>query len=137
MSNISQEQWQAIEQELQNYFCRVKFQLKGHSITATRERVSESKTEIAIYVNGAIKGEHIAETELPEPYASVWQKRTRSKYKKSFIDSIEKIYGKREAKKQHPNLHDKIEYYWPSFTSAKTLVRQFKKIDGLQLVTEL
>ncbi|MDG3049034.1 hypothetical protein P7250_17500 [Vibrio parahaemolyticus] len=63
----------------------------------------------------------------------VWMLKTQARYDKKFIASVEKIWGKREAKKRYPNLHDKRQYRWPYFNKASSVVRQFKKLVGIKL----
>lgn len=54
-------------------------------------------------------------------------------YKEKEIKDIERIFGKRDAKKNFPNLYKRTEYLDPLFPKASVLVRQFKKLDGIQL----
>jgi hypothetical protein len=132
---ITNEQWNGIQETLK-YHGNVRFRYQGTIIEASRGFVSEGKTAIDIYFDGRWKGvwarkdssEYNPLTEL------FWSKRYISYYTPKQRTQIEKIYGKRRALKEYPKLYDKHEYLLPYFSKASVLVRQFKKIEGLELI---
>ena len=132
---ISKEQWDKVESELAGTFGSALFKLGDHEISIQRVRKSESTTVLAVYIDGYIKGEwHTKEETRPDCLEQVWRKRYISIYKQADIKQIIKIFGKREAKKRYPNLNEKKEFLDCYFTTAKSLVRQFKRIKGIELI---
>ena len=132
---ITKEQWTEIEKHLAGLFGSVIFKYGEFEITVTRGRVSESKTSLVVYVDGVIKGGwYSKDNERPACIPDVWRKRTRAKYTAKSIKSFEKIWGKRRAKKEMPELYEVTQYHTCDFTTAKSLVRQYKKLEGLELI---
>ena len=132
---ITKEQWIEIEKHLAGFFGSVIFKYGEFEITVTRGRVSESKTSLVVYVDDAIKGAwFIADKERPSCIPDVWRKRTRARYTAKSIKDAEKLWGKRGAKKEFPELYEVTEYHTCDFTTAKSLVRQYKKLEGLELI---
>ncbi|MGL6458828.1 hypothetical protein ACSZNG_07195 [Aeromonas hydrophila] len=148
--SISKEQWKAIEAELKGGWVQVKFKLHGHEIYITRERKSESTTVLAVYIDGAIKGTWMKSLEDIDPADEFMNKVV----KQVFCHKFHKRYGKKDlenyasAKRQcgakfanglygkDPEKQGRT-YLFPAFGSSTALVRQFKKIEGLELVSEL
>lgn len=132
---ITKEQWIEIEKHLAGLFSSVIFKYGEFEITVTRGRVSESKTSLVVYVDGVIKGGwYSKDNERPACIPDVWRKRTRAKYTAKSIKSFEKIWGKRRAKKEMPELYEVTQYHTCDFTTAKSLFRQYKKLEGLELI---
>ncbi|MEM5552368.1 hypothetical protein WNY63_16710 [Pseudoalteromonas neustonica] len=132
---ITKEQWIELEKHLAGYFGSAIFKFGEFEITVTRGRVSESKTSLVVYVDDVIKGDwYSKDNERPACIPDVWRKRTRAKYTAKSIKEAEKVWGKRRAKKEMPELYEKTEYHTCDFTTAKSLVRQYKKLDGLELI---
>lgn len=132
---ITKEQWTEIEKHLAGLFSSVIFKYGEFEITVTRGRVSESKTSLVVYVDVVIKGGwYSKDNERPACIPDVWRKRTRAKYTAKSIKSFEKIWGKRRAKKEMPELYEVTQYHTCDFTTAKSLVRQYKKLEGLELI---
>lgn len=134
---ITKEQWQAVEKELAAGWVNVEFQYKGFELAVARQRESESKTVLAVFINGEIKGAWMSlfndVKDGPEIIKDVWKLTTKAKYKPAMIKDIEKIYGKRRAKKEYPDLHSRYEFFMPYFSKASVLVRQLKKLEGITL----
>ena len=65
-----------------------------------------------------------------------WCEKKKRHYPSKTVAEIERALGKRQAKKTFPSLHDSFIYRLPFFTSSSTLVSQFKKADGLTLITK-
>ena len=133
---ISKEKWEEIQKELESFFPRIEFRLGNERITVKRAQTSESKHELVVYINNEIQGTWYTPCDnRPECVPHVWRKRTKAAYTAKNIKEIEKAFGKREAKKRFPNLHHRHEYHEFSFPKASVLVKQFKRIDGLELVS--
>ncbi|WP_249269576.1 hypothetical protein [Shewanella sp. SACH] len=138
VSLISKEQWQQIETEMAGSFVNVKFGYKGHEIHVQRERKDEATTCLSVYIDTVIKGAWMCQIknlpeDAPKIIPDVWSQRTIAKYKQKMITQIEKVWGKRLAKKEYPELHGKIIWLCPYFSKASVLCRQFKKLEGLEL----
>lgn len=132
---ITKEQWAAIEEELKGLFVNVEFEYKGHNLTIAREKESESKTCLVVYIDGKYSSQWMrAEGGRPAIVPEVWKTNSRAYYKPSRVKEIEKSFGKREAKKYFPQLHERYEIQLPFFSKSSVLCRQFKKLDGLTLV---
>lgn len=133
--SISKEQWDKVESELTGTFGSALFKLGDHEVSIQRVRKSESTTVLAVYIDGYIKGEWFTkEAVQPSCLKQVWRKRAISIYKPAEKKRIIKDFGKRQAKKFFPNLDDKKEFFDCHFTTAKSLVHQFKRIKGIQLM---
>lgn len=135
---ISKEQWQKLEEQMTYDYVDIKLKYKGFELSVQRVRTAENKTALAVYINGSYKiSWGLINREIddrPTILIDVWKRRTMARHKPKFIKDIEKIYGKRRAKKEFPDLHDRVEYYEPVFSKASVLCRQFKKLEGLELV---
>ncbi|MFV0448653.1 MAG: hypothetical protein ACK5MF_09350 [Vibrio sp.] len=141
-TEITKEMWKDIEGEMSGSWVHVVFDYKGHEVTVNRVRVSESKTCLQVYIDKVIKGEWISfsgnngiSDKAPVILADVWCKKTKAKYDTKFKTAVTKIWGKRGVKKKYPDLEDKYVFYVPEFSKASVLCRQFKKLDGLTLIT--
>ena len=147
---ISKEQWQAIAAELKSGWVSMLFRLHGHEVYVTRERKSESTTVLAVYIDGSIKGAWMKVVEEIDPADEFMNKVV----KQVFFHKFHKRYGKKQldeyakCKRQcgakfANELYGKdpekqgTTYLFPAFGSSTALVRQFKKIEGLELVSEL
>lgn len=135
---ISKELWQDIETEMTAMFVNIKFTYKGHELSVRRERAGESKTVLTVYIDGFIKGGWIGikqdlTNDVPSIIPEVWCQRSKAIYTAKQIAQIEKIWGKRKAKKQHPRMHEKLVWYEPWFPKASVLCRRLKKLGGLEL----
>lgn len=138
---ISKELWQKIEEEMASGWVGVKFGYKGHEISVSRVSESESKTCLQVYIDGIIKGEWISfsaensvSDKAPEVLTDVWCQKSKSIYSPSEKAKLIKMYGKRAVKKAFPNLDNKTIYYVPHFSKASVLCRQYKKLEGLELI---
>lgn len=145
MSSITKEQWKKIEEEMSGMFVSVCFKYKGYDLHIVREREGENKTTLTVYVDDLIKGAWFSalagrdeSDEQPEGMPTilkeVWKLKTKARHSKKRIASMEKAIGKRRTKKDYPELYAIDEYYWPYFSKASVLCRQFKKLEGLELV---
>lgn len=137
---ISKEKWKEIELALSLTFVHVHFKYKGYELAVSRVRVNENKTCLQVYIDGEIRGawftsdDDCTDSDNPTILKDVYKERSISRYSPSHIKRYEKIYGKRRVKKEFPNMHDKRSYLTPTFSKSSVLCRQYKKLDGLELV---
>ncbi len=137
--SISKAQWQAIETALMRLGGCAEFALDGHKITTQKRMVSENRMAIMVYIDGQIKGKWVipGEKDAPAIVPKVWRLKTKAYYGPAKIKRLEKQFGKRKAREYFPKLHEKQHGYLPDFSTAKSLVRQYKKIEGLTLTSDL
>lgn len=133
--SISKEQWAKIEEDLKGYFASVDFQYENTEVSVRRVGYGEGQTKLAIYLDSQIcYGWGWSNSDAFNPLVKFfWAKRQKSLYSPTKVKKLEKIWGKRRAKKEVPNLHEKFTWYQPYFSKASVLVRQFKRIEGLTL----
>lgn len=130
--------WEQVADELKNLFCHVRFRYLDTVISVIRERDSESRIVLAVYFNDTMcAGWGCEDSEVFNPLTRLfWHEKKRRWYSAKRVAEIEKSIGKRAAKKYFPNLHSYMSYRAPYFTSSSVLVRQFRKADGLMLITK-
>ncbi|WP_340617209.1 hypothetical protein [Xenorhabdus entomophaga] len=135
--NISKEQWTKIANELQSYFCLVQFKYQDTVISIHRERVSESKTHLIVYFNNTLRNAWgYEQSEHYNPLTKLfWRSCTQPLYPKSRIADAEKQLGKRHVQRHMPYMYKKFTFLTPVFPNSTALIRQYKKIEGLELVT--
>ncbi len=136
---ITKEQWQQLEQELAGGWVNVALKYKGYELSITRERMNEATTVLVVYIDGMIEGRWICPedalpADAPSVIPEVYQVKSKAFHSAKDIREIEKLWGKRQAKKTFPNLHKRHEWFVPYFSKASVLCRQFKKLEGLELV---
>ncbi|MCI4116050.1 hypothetical protein E4659_12555 [Dickeya dianthicola] len=135
-SSITKEQWAQIKTELQSYFCHIEFKYGDTVITVARERDGESRTVLAVYFDGTMRGAWGSEkSEVYNPITRLfWCEKKKRLYSAKRAAQLEKEIGKRRAKEHFPDLHDSYSYWLPFFSSSTSLIRQFKKAEGLTWV---
>ena len=145
---ISAEQWEAVNKELDFLYGQVKFVFEGRTLCLRWVCVSKSPPRymLSVYIDGKIIiGQGFEEiggkaNEAFDPFVKiVWRTRSRtiSLFKKSRTQAGTKKYlaALNRLKKRYP---DKVMvWYDPCFPSATSLVRQYKKLEGLELVEVL
>lgn len=130
---ITKEMWEDIEAEMSGSWVNIQFTYKGHEVSVQRVHVRESQTALAVYIDGSIEWKHCHREGISDFHKAVWRNRSMAVYKEKEIKDIEKVFGKRDAKKNFPNLYKRTEYLDPLFPKASVLVRQFKKLEGIEL----
>lgn len=140
--SITKAMWDDIESEMSGSWVNIVFRYQNHEVSVGRARISESRTCLQVYVDGFIKGEWVSfnhgqnglSDKAPKILADVWCKKTKAKFDSKFKARILKIWGKRKAKIEYPDLDEKRIFYVPEFSKASVLCRQLKKLDGIELV---
>ncbi len=133
--------WECVQKTLESPFAAVAFKYKGHKISVVREYKNESSSKLAVYIDDRVNLKWVSSNfdesdevkERPAVIDDVWMLKTKAKYDNRYIARVEKILGKRKAKKRYPDLHDKRQYRWPLFNKASSVVRQFKKLEGIEI----
>lgn len=134
--SISKEQWKAIAEELDRFMPTVNFMIDGHKITINKEGYGKMQLALAVYIDGQIwMAQSQEEHEDFNPVThKVWFKKSMWHYSPVKQKKMIKELGKRRAKEYFPNLEEKSFFYMPCFTSSRTLIGQYKKLEGLELV---
>ncbi|PWC24713.1 hypothetical protein EH206_11005 [Brenneria nigrifluens DSM 30175 = ATCC 13028] len=135
---MTKEQWAKIAEELQSYFPRVQFKYQDTVITVTRERDGESRTVLVVYFDGKWRGAWGDEKHKDYNPATrlFWFEKKKRLYPAKRAAKIEKELGKRRAREYFPRLYDSISAWLPFFSSSTSLIRQFKKAEGLVWLRE-
>ena len=133
MDSENQIDWEKVEQSLSSPLGRVVFTLDNHEIAVTLERLSPTKNVFAVYIDSVIKGAWTKENFpiISKVWFSYCKRLFSKKYKDKILQRLPKKYYKKYIKDF--NLDEKIETIKPYFGSIKTLIHQYKKIDGLKL----
>lgn len=137
--SISKEQWNGIQNTLCRMYSEVTFRMpSGEEITVNKRFIAENKMALIVWINGErSEAWGWPKHELFRPLTKqVWRRKT---YRPgaSVIRKVSKIKGGKRWLKQKENAHlyDVVEYWVCYFNSAASLVRQYRKIEGLELVT--
>jgi hypothetical protein len=132
---IKKEQWEEIEKALKASMCAVKFKLGEKQITLEKRFIKENVLVICVFINGKLDqslgwpGEHF------DPIVEMlWNKRARSVYSPNDKKRAEKIFGKRRAKKEFDDWDKRVEWCEPFFKTSASMLRKYKKIEGLEFV---
>ncbi len=138
---ISNEQWAEVQRELEGLYAQAKFRYEGVRIQVTRVAVSEGKYALAVYLDGSIcAGWGHADIGGPNPSFKpvtemLWRKRSKAMYPPKEKERLIKEFGKRKAENFFPGFNKTQVWYEAVFMSASSLVRQYKKLEGLELVS--
>ncbi len=146
---ITAAQWKQISDRLKCQYAQVEFSLNGHSIAVSRERKSESVSHLCVYIDGKIKGVWMqllteidpADEFMNQVVKQVWFQKFKARYSKKQLAEIEK-HKRRVGVKLFKEIFGEdqksqgITILFPNFSSSAVLVRQFKKIDGLEYLEE-
>ncbi|MCY0966155.1 hypothetical protein [Parathalassolituus penaei] len=134
---ITKEQWSQLQQQLASSHVVVTLELDGNRLTIERRHMTENRTALCVFINGSIRigsgwpdSDHFSS--LTE---KVWRKRSKALYGPAKIKQLEKELGKRGARQVFSKLDKTIEWFDPTFNTAASLVRQFKRLQGLTLVS--
>lgn len=115
---------------------RVKLNCDSYEISLMIQR-HKMKLVMGIYVDGTVKGIWCTEHEK-HPEAKYLAPYFINVYKPSFKQKIIKLYGKRRAYKEHPDLDAKHEHRLPYFSSATRALNHLIKVsESIELVTEM
>ncbi|MGV8003376.1 hypothetical protein QPK14_17505 [Photorhabdus temperata subsp. temperata] len=135
---IDKSNWKEIECELKGLFCHVNFKYQDTVISIVRERVSESRSKLFVYFNHTLCVDWgYEECDKYNPLTKLfWLTVAKQLYSKTKIAEMEKIAGKRNLAKKFPEVYSNQTSLSPIFANASQLIRQYKKIDGLEWVNE-
>ncbi|HEH9616931.1 MULTISPECIES: hypothetical protein [Pasteurella] len=123
--SISNEKWSEIARKLSELW-NVSFLYKGRLIEVNW-KIHKNKIIWFVFIDGAVNFFWSSkESEMFYLVEKFWFKRSRSLYTQKQRKEYKGLISKKSLEK-------KIGYFQPYFTSVSTLVRQFKKIEGLTI----
>jgi len=132
---ITKEQWAALEERLKRHWVSENLQYQGHEICIQKERLKENQYCLVVYIDGTWCGKWMDGTD--ETYGPLvklfWRERKFAVHKPKAKAQLIKSFGKRRAREIFSNLDKVIIHYAPYFATAASIVRQFKKVEGLTL----
>lgn len=138
---ISKEQWAGIQNTLSDLYSRVEFKLpSGEIIAVYKAMVSENKLALTVWIDDTRSEAWGWPTHKGfRPITKqVWRRKTYKPGASIIRRASQTRDGKRWLKrKENAYLHEVVEYWVCYFTTAASLVRQFRKIEGLELVTRV
>lgn len=134
---LTKEQWASIKEALLPHYGAVKFSHNGNEILLHKHQTSENTLSIIVFINGTVSyGWGIPDSkEFKSEYQPYLNSKKMQVYSNKTKKEIIKIYGKRRALKECPELNDHREYWYPGFATFSTLKGVFNKLEGLTLVT--
>ena len=131
---LNKEQKEFAIKELDTYN-HVALLCDGFEISLRIQR-HKMKLVVGVFVNDTVKGCWCTENS-EHPEAKYLAPYFVSKYKPAFKNKLLKLYGKRKAYREHPDLDDKYEYRLPYFSSATRAINHLIKVsESIELITE-
>ncbi len=140
--SISTEQCVAIEKELLGWFADVRFEYDGHEIRVQKVPLRENVLRLVVFIDGKIearKGVDLDDTGFDPLVVLFWRRSERYAFGRKHRESMIRYNKLMKRSKLKGTLYDpdkKLVTYHPDFSTAKSLVRQFRKVEGLTLVEE-
>jgi len=137
---ITNEEWDAIEKKLEGWFSDVSFLYDGHSVRVKKLPVSENNLRLIVFIDGVIdpnKTIDLSGNGFCHLVCKFWRKSEKYAFDKKFRETLRHRNALLKGFRQKNALGDpdiKITSYHPDFSTAKILVRQFRRIDGLTFV---
>ncbi|ECC3295627.1 hypothetical protein YN18_001219 [Salmonella enterica subsp. enterica] len=136
---ISKEQWNGIQYALGIQYCSVKFRMPtGEELHVNKAFVAENKLALQVWIDGRYcVGWGWPDNKLYRPIVrQVWRRKTFRPGARLARQLSKQKGGKSLLRrKEFSHLNDVREYWNYDFNTAASLVRQFKKIEGLELVS--
>ncbi|HDS8578238.1 TPA: hypothetical protein QH731_003563 [Klebsiella variicola] len=136
---ISKEQWNGIQRTLGDLFCQVRFKLSsGEEITVIKSAITENKMALTVWIDDERSvGWGWPEHDTFRPLTKlVWHRKTFRPGAGIIRRASKTRDGQRWLKrKENAHIHEVKEYWECYFSTAASLVRQYRRIEGLELVT--
>lgn len=137
--SISKEQWNGIQNTLAGLYSRVEFKLpSGEKVSVYKAMISENKMALIAWIDDT-RSEAWGWTSHDEfrPITKlVWRRKTYRLGASIIRRASRTRDGQRWLKrKENAHLYEVVEYWVCHFSTAASLVRQYKKIEGLELIT--
>jgi hypothetical protein len=123
----TKEQWQEVEAGMSSIWVTVYLRCDGYLVMATLVRVSVSKLEVHVFVDGFLKGAWILPKDgvYPDQAVRFYRPVDKLRYPPKFVKQMEKAIGKRRC--QAEGYYDKRRYYQPTWGTPAAFLRHLKK----------
>ncbi|ECF0259008.1 hypothetical protein K2652_002316 [Salmonella enterica subsp. enterica serovar Agbeni] len=135
---ISKEQWSGIQRTLSIQYCSLKFRMPtGEELHVMKSFVAENRLALIVWIDGKhCVGWGWPDNQLYRPIVrQVWRRKTFRPGARLARQLSKQKGGKALLRrKEFQDLNDVREYWVHDFSTAASLVRQFKKIEGLELI---
>lgn len=139
MSTLSKEQQKNLIDRLDQINRFICLRCDGYLVSAALSRVAKNKLAIVFYVNGSFKGKWVGAAEDVENYPEAvrfCRPSVRNKYTTKTIKRHEKLFGKRNTKKD--GLYDKVKIYYPCWNRpAPFLKHLMKNNESIEVLSDL
>jgi hypothetical protein len=132
----TKEQWQGLENSLKSGR-PISFKHNDFKIKIVRARISETKLAYAVFLNDEIPrcwlkegDEGFKEKEL------IYCRKSMFKPYAKYIREVSKERGGKSwlKRKENAYLHETRERYYPYFSTAKSVISHFRKLEGITLI---
>lgn len=129
--SITSDEWNVIEEKMAASICSILFQYQNHELNVCRVVIKETRLALAVYVDGKINWDwqRSDNENTPAFVSTIWRNRTHCFLDQKEYQNWRKAFGKRKADQWKKR--QTVNYFDPFWNTAKTLCRQFKKLDGL------
>lgn len=136
MSKPTKEQWENIEQKLNGYFASVELMIDGYKITLRLGRLKSMRLAIVIYTNGTIDCSARI-TEETEIHRRFWHPRKKYIHSAKYRKWFNRLGKRRREALCYDDANKTFTYYWPWWTSFKSMKAHFiKNNQSIELVEE-
>lgn len=129
MTQPSKAEWDALATELGGRFGFAHLRADGYLVALRKEQVSETRLQIAVYVDGWMRGEWMKHVEREEELADIPRRFCRlmrkQKMKGKELRLWEKICGRRECRKR--GYYDPWLQVSPYWNSSRSLIAHLKR----------
>ncbi|MGY4673933.1 hypothetical protein ACWIVU_00395 [Ursidibacter arcticus] len=124
---ITTKQWSQIKTALNGVFGRVVFGYRGYKISVNVEQDGR-KLVLGVYINGEIRESwQQPDHELNLIIQQIWYRKKMQAYTAKMRKELKGFISKKE-------LNKKVEIITPWFPSSISLVKQYKSLEGLELM---
>lgn len=142
MAQPTKEQWDEVAKKLDFIYGSVYLRCDGHVVTACLQRIMNNKLGIVVYVNGwSFRGDWLpsfskdSPREMSDEARKFWMPKKHAIYTKKQVASLEKIYGKRAAKKR--GVYDHYSWAMTVWNRPLPFIRHLKAHnDNIDIIDE-
>jgi len=132
-------QWIAIEEQLKGLFPSLTFSVDGHVISVRKHQKKENSYGLYVYIDGKINPEKCflskGKVDFDPIVKLVWRRCEKRLFSKAKVDlEFAQMKGSKKYKeglRKEIGLDKTMVTYRYDFSTASSLVRQFRKIDGI------
>ncbi|ENX20170.1 hypothetical protein F892_03093 [Acinetobacter vivianii] len=135
MATLSKEDKAFVLEQLNSQLKTVNLKCDEFKISLALERF-ELKLIVGIYVNDKLEGKWFTKPE-DYPFTKYLPVKRKNRYSPLKKQKIIKLYGKRRAYKEFPDLDEVIERPWPFFNTSRAALNHLLKVsDSIELIKE-